>query len=290
MALQLGNVRCLSFAIFQSSHAGWNFAVSFSISCHWNNCHMIFLIKIAKRLIVLYQEEFLQILSACNVIKSSHSVCQFVMDGFCYLSEGMLGDYDFGDSRRGSAMQNWLVEFLLPVPCAIVEFSISHDVLCRKRNPYMFKSGAAFDQMKMTNMVRMAIWQRSGIMLYSTTSNRYHISVAPRRTPADKFLSFHSRTSATARGKQRNPWPHRLLVETLVIQMMQVNCPGRKEEQHTFPSTKKLMNRLVPMKRTAHSPIAVIVRKMRMHGSLSLWRLISCLGLSDRSVAEWACL
>jgi len=268
MALQLGNVRCLSFAIFQSSHAGWNFAVSFSISCHWNNCHMIFLIKIAKRLIVLYQEEFLQILSACNVIKSSHSVCQFVMDGLCYLSEGMLGDYDFGDSRRGSAMQNW------------------------KRNPYMFKSGAAFDQMKMTNMVRMAIWQRSGIMLYSTTSNRYHISVAPRRTPADKFLSFHSRTSATARGKQRNPWPHRLRVETLVIQMMQVNCPERKEEQHTFPSTKKLMNPLVPMKRTAHLPIAVIVRKMRMHGSasMSLGQLISRLGLSDRSIAEWACL
>jgi hypothetical protein len=74
--------------------------------------------------------------------------------------------------------------------------------------------------------------------------------------------------------------------EAMLIQMMQVNCPERKEEQHTFPSTKKPMNRLVPMKR----PIAVIVRKMRMHGSLSLERLISRLGLSDRSVAERASL
>jgi len=205
MALQFINVRCLSFAIFQSSHAGWNFAVSFYNLGTGTIVTLFFLIKVAKQMLVLYQEEFLQILSTRNIIKSSHSVCQFVMDGLCYLSEGMLGDDDFRDSWRCSAMQNWLVEFLLLVPCAIVEFSISCDVLCRKRNSYMFKSGAAFDQMKMTNMARMAIWQRSGIMLYSTTSNRYHISVAPRRTPADKFLSFHSRTSATARGKQRNP-------------------------------------------------------------------------------------
>jgi len=207
MALQFINVRCLSFAIFQSSHAGWNFAVSFYNLGTGTIVTLFFLIKVAKQMLVLYQEEFLQILSTRNIIKSSHSVCQFVMDGLCYLSEGMLGDDDFRDSWRCSAMQNW------------------------KRNSYMFKSGAAFDQMKMTNMARMAIWQRSGIMLYSTTSNRYHISVAPRRTPADKFLSFHSRTSATARGKQRNPWPHRLRIETLVIiQMMQVNCPERKEE------------------------------------------------------------
>jgi len=207
MALQFSNVRCLSFAIFQSSHAGWNFAVSFYNLGTGTIVTLFFLIKVAKQMLVLYQEEFLQILSTRNIIKSSHSVCQFVMDGLCYLSEGMLGDDDFRDSWRCSAMQNW------------------------KRNSYMFKSGAAFDQMKMTNMARMAIWQRSGIMLYSTTSNRYHISVAPRRTPADKFLSFHSRTSATARGKQRNPWPHRLRIETLVIiQMMQVNCPERKEE------------------------------------------------------------
>jgi hypothetical protein len=171
-----------------------------SISWHWNNCHMIFHIKVAKQMVVMYQEEFLQILSARDVIKSSHSVCQFVMDGLCYFSEGMLGDDDFRDSWRGSAMQNWFVEFLLPAPCVIVEFSISCDVLCRKRNKYMFTSGAAFDQMKITSMARMAIWQRSGIMLYSTTSNRYHISVAPTRTPADKFLSFQSRMSATARG------------------------------------------------------------------------------------------
>jgi len=174
MALQFSNVRCLSFAIFQSSHAGWNFAVSFYNLGTGTIVTLFFLIKVAKQMLVLYQEEFLQILSTRNIIKSSHSVCQFVMDGLCYLSEGMLGDDDFRDS--------W-----------------------RKRNSYMFKSGAAFDQMKMTNMARMAIWQRSGIMLYSTTSNRYHISVAPMRTPADKFLSFHSRTSATARGKQRNP-------------------------------------------------------------------------------------
>jgi len=207
MALQISNVRCLSFAIFQSSHAGWNFAVSFYNLGTGTIVTLFFLIKVAKQMLVLYQEEFLQILSTRNIIKSSHSVCQFVMDGLCYLSEGMLGDDDFRDSWRYSAMQNW------------------------KRNSYMFKSGAAFDQMKMTNMARMAIWQRSGIMLYSTTSNRYHISVAPRRTPADKFLSFHSRTSTTARGKQRNPWPHRLRIETLVIiQMMQVNCPERKEE------------------------------------------------------------
>jgi len=182
---------------------------STSVSYLWYNAGKVWAhrnpVEVAKQMLVLYQEEFLQILSTRNIIKSSHSVCQFVMDGLCYLSEGMLGDDDFRDSWRCSAMQNWLVEFLLLVPCAIVEFSISCDVLCRKRNSYMFKSGAAFDQMKMTNMARMAIWQRSGIMLYSTTSNRYHISVAPRRTPADKFLSFHSRTSTTARGKQRNP-------------------------------------------------------------------------------------
>jgi hypothetical protein len=62
----------------------------------------------------------------------------------------------------------------------------------------MFKSGAAFDQMKITSMAKMAIWESSGITLYSTTSKRNQINVAPRRTPADKFLSFHSRMSATA--------------------------------------------------------------------------------------------
>ncbi|CAO2204436.1 unnamed protein product [Urochloa humidicola] len=98
------------------------------------------------------------------------------MDGLCYLSEGVLRDDDFWDSWRGSAVQNE-----------------------KKRNSYMSRSGAAFDQMKITNMARMAIWERSGIMLYSTTSNRYQINVAPTRTPADKFLSFHSRMSATAR-------------------------------------------------------------------------------------------
>jgi len=66
----------------------------------------------------------------------------------------------------------------------------------------MFKRGAAFDQMKITSMARAAIWQTSGIMLYSTTSNRYHINVAPASTPADKFLSFHSKMSAAVRHKQ----------------------------------------------------------------------------------------
>lgn len=73
----------------------------------------------------------------------------------------------------------------------------------------MFKRGAAFDQMKITSMARAAIWQTSGIMLYSTTSNRNHINVAPTRTPADKFLSFHSKTSATARHKQLGSWVNR---------------------------------------------------------------------------------
>lgn len=66
----------------------------------------------------------------------------------------------------------------------------------------MYRRGAALDQMKITSMAMAAIWQRSGIMLYSITSNRYHISVAPARTPADMFLSFHSRMSATARCKK----------------------------------------------------------------------------------------
>jgi hypothetical protein len=37
----------------------------------------------------------------------------------------------------------------------------------------------------------------------------------------------------------------------------------RTEEQRTFPSTEKLMNRLVPM--TAHSSIAMIAWEIRMH-------------------------
>jgi hypothetical protein len=69
----------------------------------------------------------------------------------------------------------------------------------------MSKSGAAFEAMKITSIVKMAIWQRSGTILYSTTSKRNHISVAPARTPADKFLSFHSRMSAAAKPQQWNP-------------------------------------------------------------------------------------
>lgn len=68
----------------------------------------------------------------------------------------------------------------------------------------MFKRGAAFDQMKTTSMARMAIWQTSGTMLYSTTSNRHHTNVAPASRPADKFLSFHSNMSAAARGTDNN--------------------------------------------------------------------------------------
>uniref|UniRef100_K3XUG9 Uncharacterized protein n=1 Tax=Setaria italica TaxID=4555 RepID=K3XUG9_SETIT len=70
----------------------------------------------------MYQEEFLQILSACNVMKSSGSVCQFVMDGLCYMSEGMFRDDDFWDSWRGSAMKIWLVENCFLCLCVTFEF------------------------------------------------------------------------------------------------------------------------------------------------------------------------
>jgi hypothetical protein len=59
--------------------------------------------------------------------------------------------------------------------------------------------------MKITSIAKMAIWQRNGTILYSTTSNRNHINVAPARTPAVKFLFFHSRTSAAAKPQQWNP-------------------------------------------------------------------------------------
>jgi hypothetical protein len=116
----------------------------------------------------------------------------------------------------------------------------------KTRKPYMLRSGAALDQMKTTSMATAAIWQRSGIMLYSTTSNRYHISVAPARTPADTFLSFHSRTSATARPKQRKSCKCRWRRQT---------SSKEKAEQHTFPSTKEPVNRLV-----------TIAWEMRTHG------------------------
>jgi hypothetical protein len=67
----------------------------------------------------MYQEEFLQILPACNVIKSRHGVCQFVMDDLCYLSEGMLRDDHFWDPWRSSATQNWLVELCSLWLCVI---------------------------------------------------------------------------------------------------------------------------------------------------------------------------
>lgn len=61
------------------------------------------------------------------------------------------------------------------------------------------KRGAALDQMKSTSIPRSAMWQRSVTKLYSATSNRNHINVAPARIPADKFLSLHSMMSATAK-------------------------------------------------------------------------------------------
>lgn len=170
---------------------------SFCTRWHWN-CHRIclFLIKDSTaKMWILYQQEFLQILSTSNVIKKRYSIWQFVMTGQNQFSEGMFRDDNFWDPWRGSAIWNWPI----------------------KRKPYLSKIGAAFDQMKMTSMTNMAIWERSGIMLYSTTSNRNQISVAPARTPADKFLFFHSRMSAAA-----NPdiWIHNCVGGNMVHQIM----------------------------------------------------------------------
>ncbi|RRT82030.1 hypothetical protein B296_00013575 [Ensete ventricosum] len=63
---------------------------------------------------------------------------------------------------------------------------------------------ATFDQMNTTSMVVMEMWHSSVRKWYSATSNRNQITVAPARTPADKYLFLHSKMSATITPRRHN--------------------------------------------------------------------------------------
>lgn len=63
---------------------------------------------------------------------------------------------------------------------------------------YHFKISARVDQIKTRSIVVMEMWQRKVTKLYSTTSNRNHITVIAIKSAADTFLFLHNNKSATA--------------------------------------------------------------------------------------------
>lgn len=90
------------------------------------------------------------------------------------------------------------VQVIHTVLCYMVTDQIRTSKKTVAANYYLPRRGAALDQMKITNMVRMERWQRRVRKWYSATSNRNHISVTPARIPADKCLFLHNKISAAA--------------------------------------------------------------------------------------------
>lgn len=100
---------------------------------------------------------------------------------------------------------------------------------------------ATFDQMNTTSMVVMEMWHSSVRKWYSATSNRNQMTVAPARTPADKYLFLHSKMSATTTPRRHNI-KHPLWFRVANAECHNEHIIDRFIRSLTFFSAKKIVN------------------------------------------------
>lgn len=100
-------------------------------------------------------------------------------------------------------VKNWEENFIF---CIYIHTQLL--LMLSKNNRYHLNISAAVDHMNSTSIVVMEMWQRRVTKLYSTISNRNHITVIPPKSAADKFLSLHNKISATASSRiiRINSW------------------------------------------------------------------------------------
>lgn len=82
---------------------------------------------------------------------------------------------------------------------------------------YLLMKVEAFDHRNSIARASIKPWQTKVSKLYSRTSNRTHIAVAPPSTPAETFLSLHRNTSAT-----EHRW-RQLKSITCIIEFLKIN-------------------------------------------------------------------